>query len=99
VLEGVERFRERIRYVHLKDLEPDLATKARQEGWNYKTAVGRGIFCELGRGSVPFKAVIVRLQDFGYKGWLTVEQDVLPGMGAPKASADRNHIFLRTLGL
>ncbi len=99
VLEGLERFKERIRYVHLKDLEPDLATKARQEGWDYKTAVGHGIFCELGRGCVPFEAVMVRLQDFGYKGWLTVEQDVLPGMGAPKASAARNHEFLRTLGL
>jgi len=99
VLEGLKRFRERIRYVHLKDLEPTLATRARQEGWNYKTAIGRGIFCELGRGCVPFGAVTARLRDLGYRGWLTVEQDVLPGMGAPAESAARNRAFLRTLGL
>jgi inosose dehydratase len=99
VLEGLERFKKRIRYVHFKDLEPDLATKARQEGWDYKTAIGQGIFCELGQGCVPFEGVTAQLQDLGYKGWLTVEQDVLPGMGAPKESAARNRTFLRTLGL
>jgi len=28
-----------------------------------------------------------------------VEQDVLPGMGSPKASAERNRAYLRTIGL
>jgi inosose dehydratase len=28
-----------------------------------------------------------------------VEQDVLPGMGTPKASAARNRAYLRTIGL
>lgn len=99
ILAGLERFKERIRYVHFKDLDPGLATQARREGWDYKTAIGRGIFCELGRGCVPFAEVTARLRAYGYRGWLTVEQDVLPGMGAPKESAARNRAFLRTLGL
>ena len=99
VLEGLDRFRERIRYVHFKDLDPDLATAARREGWDYKTAVGRGIFCELGLGCIDFGALTARLHDSGYAGWITVEQDVLPGLGAPKESAARNRKFLRTLGL
>ncbi len=99
VIEGLGRFWERIWYVHFKDVDPNLSTTARREGWNYKTAIGRGIFCELGRGCVPFEGVTARLQNLGYKGWLTVEQDVLPGMGAPKESAARNRTFLRTLGL
>lgn len=99
VLEGLERFKEHIRYVHFKDLEPDLATRARREGRDYKTAIGQGIFCELGRGCVPFGEVTAWLREYGYEGWLTVEQDVLPGMGAPKESAARNRAFLRTLGL
>ncbi len=99
VLEGLERFKERIRYVHLKDLDPGLAARARQEGWDYKTAIGRGLFCELGRGCVPFGEVTAWLREYGYKGWLTVEQDVLPGLGAPRESAARNRAFLQTLGL
>jgi inosose dehydratase len=54
VLEGVNRFRERVWYVHFKDVEPSVAARARTEGWDYKRAVGAGVFCELGRGVVPF---------------------------------------------
>jgi inosose dehydratase len=34
-----------------------------------------------------------------YTGWIVVEQDVLPGMGAPKASAQRNRDYLHSIGL
>jgi inosose dehydratase len=39
----------------------------------------------------------LRLQN--YDGWIIVEQDVLPGLGSPAASAVRNRDFLRRLGL
>ncbi len=99
VTEGLERFRERIWYVHFKDLEPALATTARRAGWDYKTAVGRGVFCELGAGCIDFGEVTARLHGSEYEGWITVEQDMLPGMGTPKESAARNREFLRVLGL
>lgn len=35
------------------------------------------------------------LEKLGYDGWVTVEQDVLPGMGEPKESARRNREYLR----
>lgn len=99
VLEGLERFRDRIKYVHLKDVDPALAAQARQEGWDYKRALGRGIFCELGQGCVDFSGFIEELDELGYTGWLTVEQDMLPGLGTPKESATRNRAFLRELGM
>ena len=99
VMEGLERFRERIWYVHFKDLEPALAKAARRAGWAYKTAVGRGVFCELGRGCIDFEEVTTRLHGSEYEGWITAEQDMLPGMGTPKESATRNREFLRALGL
>ncbi len=34
-----------------------------------------------------------------YNGWGVVEQDVLPGLGAPKESAWRNRLYLRGLRL
>jgi inosose dehydratase len=98
-LEGLERFRERIWYVHFKDCEPHVANEARAARWDYFEAVRRGVFCELGRGCVDFGALAERLRAWGYRGWITVEQDVLPGMGAPKESAARNREYLRGLGL
>ncbi|HEX7005472.1 MAG TPA: sugar phosphate isomerase/epimerase [Trueperaceae bacterium] len=99
VLDGLERFEENLRYVHFKDLDPGVADRARRQGLDYRAAVGEGVFCELGEGSVDFGAVLAWLRGRGYQGWITVEQDVLPGMGSPKESARRNREFLRSLGL
>ncbi len=98
-VELLARWWERVPYVHLKDCEPLVAARARREGWDYRTAVGSGVFCELGKGSVDFAAVVEFLREQGYEDWVTVEQDVLPGMGTPKASAARNRATLRELGL
>jgi inosose dehydratase len=61
--------------------------------------VRQGVFCELGQGEVDFVAVLAVLRQQGYQGWIVVEQDVLPGMGSPKASARRNRDYLRDIGL
>lgn len=96
---GLERFWGRVPYVHFKDCDAATAQRARDGGWDYTTAVGRGVFCELGQGSVDFAAVLAFLRERGYDDWITVEQDVLPGMGTPKDSARRNRDYLSTLGL
>jgi inosose dehydratase len=98
-LQGLERFWERVSYVHFKDCDAQVARQARAGGWGYTRAVREGIFCELGRGSVDFPAVLAFLRARGYADWITVEQDVLPGMGTPRESAARNREYLRSIGL
>jgi inosose dehydratase len=98
-LAGLRRFWGRVPYVHLKDCHPGVAARARAEGWDYTRAVAEGVFCELGLGSVDLPGVLAFLAERGYDDWLTVEQDVLPGMGEPKASAARNRATLRALAL
>jgi inosose dehydratase len=99
VREGLDRFGDRIRHVHFKDCEPPVAAEARSGGWDYFEALGHGLFCELGRGCVDFPAVAAWLRARGYDGWIVVEQDVLPGMGAPRDSAQRNRDYLASIGL
>jgi len=99
VKDGLNRFGERILHVHFKDCQPHIAQQARTEGWDYLTAVQHGVFCELGLGSVPFGSVAEWLRTRNYHGWIVVEQDILPGMGSPKASAQRNRAFLSAIGL
>jgi inosose dehydratase len=48
---------------------------------------------------VDFPAVTAWLRGRGYTGFITVEQDVLPGMGTPQASAQRNRDYLASIGL
>ncbi|HZT38561.1 MAG TPA: TIM barrel protein [Bryobacteraceae bacterium] len=97
VVAGMERFKDRIQYVHLKDCQPAVAERARAEGWDYFTALRHGVFCELGKGCVDFPGVLRWLKQNSYEGYVLVEQDILPGMGAPKDSARRNREYLRSI--
>lgn len=97
VVDGLSRFGDRIWHMHFKDCQPQVAEEARSSGWDYFTALRHGVFCELGRGRVPFEAVADWLRERNYQGWIVVEQDVLPGMGSPKESAQRNRDYLKTL--
>jgi len=98
-VEGVRKYTDRIWHFHFKDYEPNIAERSRQQGWDYFTSVKNGIFCELGKGSVDFPSVVKALDEIHYSGWGVVEQDVLPGMGTPKESAQRNRDYLRSIGL
>lgn len=99
VLRAMELFGPRIWYVHLKDCSATIAEHARANNWDYHQSVAQGVFCELGQGVVPFNKVIAWLQARNYDGYVTIEQDVLPGMGKPKESASRNREYLRRLGI
>lgn len=97
VVEGLEQFKDRIWYIHFKDCQPEVANQARAGGWDYFEALRHGVFCELGKGSVDFPAVLRWLKNSGYEGYTLVEQDILPGMGAPKESARRNREYLQSI--
>jgi inosose dehydratase len=95
----IDRYGDRIWHVHFKDCSRFVADRARAEQWDYMTAIRHGLFCELGEGAVDFRGVLDRLRAHRYDRWVVVEQDVLPSMGTPAASAQRNRRFLKDLGL
>ncbi len=94
---ALNRFKDRIWYIHLKDIEPEIARRSRAEGWDYFTGMRHGVYCELGKGCVDFPALLKWLSAQDYKGYALVEQDVLPGMGTPKESAQRNREYIRSI--
>lgn len=66
-------YKDRIRYVHLKDVtpaEPDMSQFTAFTGTEQLP-----VFCELGLGPVDFDAVMAFLKSIDYQGWLTVEID------------------------
>jgi len=96
---ALRRHRDRIGHVHFKDCSPAVHQRSRAEGWDYFGSLQHGIFCELGKGGVDFATVTTELRRTNYADWIVVEQDVLPGMGAPKEFAQRNRDYLRALGI
>ncbi len=98
-VKALKTYARRIWHLHFKDCSNDLAARARKEQWDYFTSVRHGVFCELGKGSVDFRAIAQELRAMKYNGWIVVEQDVLPGMGKPKECALHNFEYIKTLGL
>jgi inosose dehydratase len=74
-----ERHADRVRHLHLKDLDPGV-DRDRLGFWE---AVAGGVFCPLGSGCVDFPALMRSLERHGFDGWATVEQDRVPGSGDP----------------
>lgn len=78
-VEYFERYKDRIRYVHLKDRQIGRPTY--------------GNFCELGLGFIDVAACIDVLRGAGYDGWLIVEVD--QSLTTPIGSATVCREYLR----
>jgi inosose dehydratase len=98
-VEALDNYYQRIWHVHFKDFDPKIGQDARDHDYDYIKSVGKGVFCELGKGNVDFQTIVNMLLEKGYDGWIVVEQDVLPGMGSPKKCAENNRKYIQSLGL
>lgn len=98
-VDALKKYGNRIWHVHFKDFDPKAARVSREANGDYFDAIMRGVFCELGKGSVDFATIVNLLTEMTYNSWIVVEQDILPGMGNPRACAQANRNYLKTLGL
>lgn len=91
--------RQRLRYVHFKDIDPKVKARAIRDRLDFYDACANGIFCTLGNGETDFDALRTFLTEMGYEGWCTVEQDCDPaGATSPFDDACANAAFLRDMG-
>lgn len=92
------RYADRIRTLHLKDIDDAVRRQGAEANWDYDTFVRHGIFTELGEGDVDFRGILAVLEDVDFDGWLIVETDVTRKPTALE-SATVSREYLRTLGL
>jgi inosose dehydratase len=78
----LDRWGERLDYVHLKDVRADVRDEAIRHRTGFWRAVADGVFCPLGEGAVDFEALLVRLEALGFNGPVTIEQDRRPGVAS-----------------
>jgi inosose dehydratase len=76
VVETIRDYRGRVLTMHLKDIVESVRATGAGEGWDYNTFTERGIFTELGQGSVDFAGIKSILDEDDFDGWLIVETDV-----------------------
>jgi inosose dehydratase len=92
----------RINHMHLKDARQSVVDQIVREAAPVAEIWRRRAFCRLGEGDVMVDEVLEHLRSH-YRGWLVVEQDVLPDpnreSGRPALDQRANRDFLTARGL
>src|SRR6201996_7221797 len=74
-----EKYREVLRFVHIKDVDRKVMDQVRHSEMNFEQAIAAHAFTIIGQGSVDFPAFFSALRRNQYSGWMVVEQDVTYG--------------------
>ncbi len=91
---------ERIPYLHLKSVRPEMIRKVEEENIPFAIAVGNDMFCEPSEGAVDFLAFRDVLREIDYTGYAMVEQDMYPApFDKPLPIAKRTRTYLREIGI
>jgi sugar phosphate isomerase/epimerase len=89
------RYRDRIRHIHTKDVRISVRDRALREDWSFLHAVVEGVFTVPGDGDVPFDRVFRELR--GYSGWVVLEAEQDPDKANPREYAARGFAELSKL--
>ena len=94
-VEVVKTFGSRVRYVHIKDVNPDVLAECQGQGVGFLDALQRYIFCGLGKGSVNLTGFVEGLRQAAFAGWMVIEEDTSPD--PPLTAARRNRRYLHEM--
>jgi inosose dehydratase len=76
-LEVAEKAADRVKLVHLKDVDTELARQMAARDITFKEAAQRGAFLPLGDGDVDIARLLELLERAEYRGWYVLEQDTV----------------------
>ncbi len=95
----MRRLGSQVTHIHAKDVEPTLLARLQAGEIDYDTAVGQGLYCDLGKGIVDWAGFAAAIDQNDYQGWVVAEEDqiLVPGRQAPFDSNIKNRAFLADL--
>lgn len=70
-------YAQRVKHVHLKDVDMQMARQVSSGQLPFGAAVERGMFRPLGDGDLDIATLVHTLESSGYSGWYVLEQDVM----------------------
>jgi inosose dehydratase len=91
----MRRRHDRIPYLHIKTVQADKLRQAHEQDLSFPQAVGMGVFCEPGDGTVDFPALKTVLDSIDFDGYAIVEHDLYPcAFDVPLPIATRTRAYL-----
>ncbi|WP_432497214.1 sugar phosphate isomerase/epimerase family protein [Kineococcus gypseus] len=96
-LQLIREHPERIAYAHLKQVDPQVVAKVRQDDLGFGDAVALGVMVEPPRGVPDMPPVLEALEGLGRDVFAVVEQDMYPldSFDQPLPVARRTYSYLR----
>jgi inosose dehydratase len=81
--------------LHLKDVDPQVLARARQQALSFRDALRQIIFCPLGEGNARIQETVAILVERQFAGDIIIEQDTCSGDSTATArlNLDRSRAF------
>lgn len=92
-----DKFAARIKYVHLKDIRPDVLNMVKQFGLDFNSSVRVNVFTVPGDGCIDYRAVFDILAKNEYQGWMMVEAEQNPKHANPLRYAKMARDYIRDM--
>ena len=73
--EWIERYADRIDYLHFKDIDMTVYDRVMGERIRFFEAVAEGVMCPIGKGVINYPGILALLKKIGYSGYITIEQE------------------------
>ena len=71
----LRRYADRLDYVHFKDVNEAVYRQVLGERIRFFEACGKGAMCPIGKGSLDYPGIKIALEEIGYSGYITIEQE------------------------
>ncbi|MCB6366830.1 sugar phosphate isomerase/epimerase [Intestinibacillus massiliensis] len=98
-VQWLKKYASRLDYVHFKDVDEKVYREVLGEHIRFFEGCGKGSMCPIGTGTLDYPAIKQALEDIGYAGYITIEQERDPrnadtSLRDVKASVD----YLKSVG-
>lgn len=98
-VETLRRYADRLDYIHFKDIDPAVFDRVMGEKIRFFEACAQGVMCPIGRGVIDYPAVKRVLEEVGYHGFITVEQERDPrSVAGSLADVRESRDYLSSVG-
>lgn len=82
-LELLDRYIDRIPYLHLKDVRMSVLTSVREQKLDFMQSVDSGMFTVPGDGDIDFAPIFAKLYENAFNSWVIVEAEQNPAKANP----------------
>jgi inosose dehydratase len=93
----LEKYYDRIKYIHLKDVRQDVLDKAREEKYSIRKCIRSGLFTVPGDGCLDFVPIIKILLERGYSDWVLIEGEQDPLQYNPYEYAKKSKSYIEDI--